>query len=153
MQKRQIPEWASVNLSSDWMWSPNSENKLQIAVTVHENQMNRHAGSELSRLLWREQVRPVGQTGYPISLVASLDTVPVKCCVPLLVVNSWKLKKKKFPGLRQYRQPLENEMTPATGRSFASIQMVHTHTPPQWGIFLLSREVRVRKWEDRWATD
>ena len=45
------PEWASVNLSSDWMWSPNSENKLQIAVTVHENQMNRHAGSELSRLL------------------------------------------------------------------------------------------------------
>ena len=31
-----------------------------------------------------EQVRPVGQAGYPISLVASLDTVPVKCCVPLL---------------------------------------------------------------------
>ena len=29
------------------------------------------------------QVRPVGQAGYPISLVASLDTVPVKCCVPL----------------------------------------------------------------------
>ena len=30
------------------------------------------------------QVRPVGQTGNPISLVASLDSVPVKCCVPLL---------------------------------------------------------------------
>ena len=30
------------------------------------------------------QVRPAGQAGYPISLVASLDTVPVKCCVPLL---------------------------------------------------------------------
>ena len=29
------------------------------------------------------QVRPAGQAGYPISLVASLDTVPVKCCVPL----------------------------------------------------------------------
>ena len=28
------------------------------------------------------QVRPAGQAGYPISLVASLDTVPVKCCVP-----------------------------------------------------------------------
>jgi hypothetical protein len=26
------------------------------------------------------QVRPVGQAGYPISLVASWDTVPVKCC-------------------------------------------------------------------------
>ena len=30
------------------------------------------------------QVRPACQAGYPISLVASLDTVPVKCCVPLL---------------------------------------------------------------------
>ena len=30
------------------------------------------------------QVRPAGQAGYPISLVASLDTVPVKCCAPLL---------------------------------------------------------------------
>ena len=30
------------------------------------------------------QVRPAGQAGYPTSLVASLDTVPVKCCVPLL---------------------------------------------------------------------
>jgi len=29
------------------------------------------------------QVRPAGQAGYPISLVALLDTVPVKCCVPL----------------------------------------------------------------------
>ena len=31
----------------------------------------------------RMQVRPAGQAGYPISLVASLDTVPVKCCPPL----------------------------------------------------------------------
>ena len=31
------------------------------------------------------QVRPAGQAGYPISLVASLDTVPVKCCVPLQI--------------------------------------------------------------------
>ena len=30
------------------------------------------------------QVRPAGQAGYPISPVASLDTVPVKCCVPPL---------------------------------------------------------------------
>ena len=33
----------------------------------------------------RVQVHPAGQAGYPISLVASLDTVPVKCCVPLQV--------------------------------------------------------------------
>ena len=33
------------------------------------------------------QVRPAGQAGYPISLVASLDTVPVKCCVPL---HTWQ---------------------------------------------------------------
>ena len=43
----------------------------------------------------------------------------------------------------------EKRKAPATGRGFTSIQMVHTHTPPQWGIFLRSREVRVRKWEDR----
>ena len=36
------------------------------------------------------QVRPAGQAGYPISLVASLDTVPVKCCVPLLEKKSEK---------------------------------------------------------------
>ena len=30
-------------------------------------------------------------------------------------------------------------------RSFTSIQMVHTHTPPQWGIFLSSRKVGVAK--------
>ena len=29
------------------------------------------------------QVRSAGQAGYPISLVASSDTVPVKCCAPL----------------------------------------------------------------------
>ena len=45
-------------------------------------------GSRLGRLPCRSklqqkmQVRPAGQAGYPISLVASLDTVPVKCCVP-----------------------------------------------------------------------
>ena len=48
------------------------------------------------------QVRPAGQAGYPISLVASLDTVPVKCCVPLQ-----KCKHSK--------------------RSFTSVQMSHTH--------------------------
>ena len=33
----------------------------------------------------------------------------------------------------------------AKSRSFTSIQMVHTHTPPQWGIFLRSRKVGDRK--------
>ena len=46
----------------------------------------KHRGSWLSLLPFGKgklQVRPAGQAGYPISLVASLDTVPVKCCVPL----------------------------------------------------------------------
>ena len=38
------------------------------------------------------QVRPAGQAGYPISLVASLDTVPVKCCVPLLQTKILKAR-------------------------------------------------------------
>ena len=49
------------------------------------------------------QVRPAGQAGYPISLVASLDTVPVKCCLPLHLLTIQK------------------------GRSFTSVQMFHTH--------------------------
>ena len=53
------------------------------------------------------QVRPAGQAGYPISLVASLDTVPVKCCVPLHYLKREKRKKKEG--------------------SFTSIQMLHTH--------------------------
>ena len=54
------------------------------------------------------QVRPAGQAGYPISLVASLDTVPVKCCVPLHYLKRRRGKKKEG--------------------SFTSIQMLHTHT-------------------------
>ena len=49
--------------------------------------LKRHGGSWVSHVPSRKQelmqVRPAGQAGYPISLVASLDTVPVKCCVPL----------------------------------------------------------------------
>ena len=40
------------------------------------------------------QVRPAGQAGYPISLVASLDTVPVKCCVPLHYLRREKREEK-----------------------------------------------------------
>ena len=54
------------------------------------------------------QVRPAGQAGYPISLVASLDTVPVKCCVPLQKLSV---------------------------RSFTSIQMFHIHAPLPRGFF------------------
>ena len=41
------------------------------------------------------QVRPAGQAGYPISLVASLDTVPVKCCVPLHYLKREKREEKR----------------------------------------------------------
>ena len=41
------------------------------------------------------QVRPAGQAGYPISLVASLDTVPVKCCVPLHYLRREKREEKR----------------------------------------------------------
>jgi len=41
------------------------------------------------------QVRPAGQAGYPISLVASLDAFPVKCCVPLLEISIHCAKHKK----------------------------------------------------------
>ena len=41
------------------------------------------------------QVRPAGQAGYPISLVASLDTVPVRCCVPLHYLKREKREEKR----------------------------------------------------------
>ena len=41
------------------------------------------------------QVRPAGQAGYPISLVASLDTVPVKCCVPLHYLERERTEGRK----------------------------------------------------------
>ena len=59
------------------------------------------------------QVRPAGQAGYPISLVASLDTVPVKCCVPLL--------SKKF-------------------YIFSDDSHTHTQTLPQEGGKIRSRQ-------------
>ena len=48
------------------------------------------------------QVRPAGQAGYPISLVASLDTVPVKCCVPL---HYLKREKREEKGRKFYIYP------------------------------------------------
>ena len=62
------------------------------------------------------QVRPAGQAGYPISLVASLDTVPVKCCVPL---HTW---------LKNLVEQTTNKSKKQTEGSFTSVQMVHTHT-------------------------
>ena len=45
----------------------------------------------------------------------------------------------------------KTEKTPVTGRSFTSIQMVHTHTPPQWGAKLRpGHEMKMRmtgKWK------
>ena len=41
------------------------------------------------------QVRPAGQAGYPISLVASLDTVPGKCCVSLHYLKREKREEKR----------------------------------------------------------
>ena len=76
--------------------------RSQIATTVlaHLSGVLGLAPRHCSKPEIESQVRPVGQTGYPISLVASLDTVPVKCCVPLLINRN---------------------------RSFTSIQTFHTH--------------------------
>ena len=60
------------------------------------------------------QVRPAGQAGYPISLVASLDTVPVKCCVPLHYLRREKREEK---GRKFYIYP----------------DVTHTHTPGRAG--------------------
>ena len=60
------------------------------------------------------QVRPAGQAGYPISLVASLDTVPVKCCVPLHYLRREKREEK---GRKFYIYP----------------DVTHTHTRQSWG--------------------
>ena len=92
------------------------KDKYQIEATVKEN----HCcwGSRLSPVphlriieMMELQVRPAGQAGYPISLVASLDTVPVKCCVPLqweeqqkfLGIPSHETDKKKSEVLNLYR--------------------------------------------------
>jgi hypothetical protein len=82
--------------------------------------MKRQGGSWVIHIPSREQnlmqVRPAGQAGYPISLVASLDTVPVKCCVPL---HKW---------LENLVEQTTNNSKKQTEGSFTSVQMVHTHT-------------------------
>ena len=82
--------------------------------------MKRQGGSWVIHIPSREQnlmqVRPAGQAGYPISLVASLDTVPVKCCVPL---HKW---------LENLVEQTTNKSKKQTEGSFTSVQMVHTHT-------------------------
>ena len=85
--------------------------------------MKRQGGSWVIHIPSRKQnlmqVRPAGQAGYPISLVASLDTVPVKCCVPL---HKW---------LKNLVEQTTNKSKKQTEGSFTSVQMVHTHTRPK----------------------
>ena len=63
------------------------DSRLRQQCSKRTCQMKRQGGSWVIHIPSRKhnlmQVRPAGQAGYPISLVASLDTVPVKCCVPL----------------------------------------------------------------------
>ena len=58
--------------------------------TEFKEQRSRTAWSTVSTIRL-EQVRWIDQIPYPISLVASLDTVPVLCCVPLF----WKIFAEK----------------------------------------------------------
>ena len=44
---------------------------VQIAATIQQVKLNRHAGSQLSRLLSRKQVRPDDQSGYPKDTIES----------------------------------------------------------------------------------
>ena len=63
------------------------DSRLRQQCSKRTCQIKRQGGSWVIHIPSRKhnlmQVRPAGQAGYPISLVASLDTVPVKCCVPL----------------------------------------------------------------------
>ena len=76
---------AARSFSSD-IGNSDCENRAKREIGSHVV-WKRRGGSWVSHVPSRKQklmqVRPAGQAGYPISLVASLDTVPVKCCVPL----------------------------------------------------------------------
>ena len=61
------------------------------------------------------QVRPAGQAGYPISLVASLDTVPVKCCVPCINIS---IRKGEDKGRKREK-------------FYIYLDVTHTHTRPE----------------------
>ena len=67
------------------------------------------------------QVRPAGQARYPISLVASLDTVPMKFCVPCCE-NAWNsshpVKDKK---VTMWQHQMEKS------KGFTSFQIFHIY--------------------------
>ena len=106
--------------------------------------MKRQGGSWVIHIPSRKQnlmqVRPAGQAGYPISLVASLDTVPVKCCVPL---HKW---------LETLVEQTTNKSKKQTEGSFTSVQMVHTHASLPRGFFSDSQAVRaiIRSLKRKW---
>ena len=76
-----------------------SNSRLRQQCSKRTCQMKRQGGSWVIHIPSRKhnlmQVRPAGQAGYPISLVASLDTVPVKCCVPLHYLKREKREEKR----------------------------------------------------------
>ena len=77
------------------------------------------------------QVHPVGQTGYPISLVASLDTVPVTCCVPLLRHLKFKRNnRERKEVLRLFRRSTHTHTHAHRDRHIITSE-AHRHTDIQ----------------------
>ena len=82
------------------------------------------------------QVRPAGQAGYPISLVASLDTVPVKCCVPLHYLkreNEGRKKKKEVLHLsRCYTHTLALFLSRPRSATTPKAHIKCLYAPDEW---------------------
>ena len=82
------------------------------------------------------QVQEDDQSSLPMSLVASLDTVPVTCCVPLQEkIDKWARNRRTCQGINRWVvNPESHELEKCT----------HTHTGPLvWGACKTSSRLQL----------
>ena len=121
---------------------------IQIAKTVQwlrsRKNWKRHAGTWLSRLPLTKMEISAGTSSWPSRISHFTGSFVGHSPSEMLCPPAWKLKINHEESNQTSSAPKSSE------RSFTSIQMVHTHTLPQEGGKLRSRQWDENEEEGKW---
>ena len=121
---------------------------IQIAKTVQwlrsRKNWKRHAGTWLSRLPLTKMEISAGTSSWPSRISHFTGSFVGHSPSEMLCPPAWKLKINHEESNQTSSAPKSTE------RSFTSIQMVHTHTLPQEGGKLRSRQWDENEEEGKW---
>ena len=123
--------------------SSNSDCENRTVIKI-EKSWKRHAGTWLSRLPLTKMEISAGTSSWPSRISHFTGSFVGHSPSEMLCPPAWKLKINHEESNQTSSAPKSTE------RSFTSIQMVHTHTLPQEGGKLRSRQWDENEEEGKW---